>query len=311
MTREGQLASVELLNLENESVSSPAGENGHRVAVVVPVHNRKALTERFLKSFAEVEYENYKIVIVDDGSSDGTAEWLAEEHSGVVVLPGSGDLWWTGATNLGAQYALDHNFDFILTINNDATVSPDFLGRLVQSAVEYPKAIVGCRLHDLLQPDRIWALGGAVRWSDGKPFHINKPDMIDPNEQRVAVGILPGCGVLIPCDCFREIGLYDAKNYPHYHADSEFTFRAGLAGYKVLVDTQAIAWYDTANSFKERSLLSSFFGKRSPAYWRPILAFHLSYCPWYLIVPSMVRFYMGQNRFVGLLTYSKAASEGS
>jgi len=279
------------------------------VAVVVPVHNRRALTDRFLRSFAEVEYANYKIFIIDDGSTDGTSQWLAEEHPDVVVLAGNGDLWWTGATNLGVQHALANRFDFVLTINNDALVRPDFLSRLVHSAVEHPRAIVGCRLHDSLQPDRIWALGGEVRWRDGRPFHIHKPQTIDSDERLRAVDILPGCGVLIPADCLREIGLFDAERYPHYHADSEFTWRAKRAGYQILVDTQAIVWYDTDHSFKPRSMWSSLFGKRSPAYWKPILAFHLSYCPWYLIAPSIFRFYLGQNRFAGFLRGSAVTSK--
>src|SRR5437588_7973739 len=88
-----------------------------RVAVVVPVYNKIALTVRFLKSFRKVRYPNYTIVVIDDGSQDGTSEVLKQRFPQVVVLPGDGNLWWSGATNVGVEYALGHDYDFVLTIN--------------------------------------------------------------------------------------------------------------------------------------------------------------------------------------------------
>src|SRR5262245_43379861 len=95
------------------------------VAVVVPVHGRLPLTLRFIDSFRRVHYPHYRIVIVDDGSPDGTATTLAREHPDVVVLRGNGNLWWAGATNRGVRYALGQGFDYVLTVNNDAIVSPE------------------------------------------------------------------------------------------------------------------------------------------------------------------------------------------
>jgi GT2 family glycosyltransferase len=117
------------------------------VAVVVPVHGRLPLTLRFIESFRHVIYPPYRLVIVDDGSPDDTAAVLTREHPELVLLRGDGNLWWAGATNLGVRYALDEGFDFVLTINNDAVVSPEFLGRLVETAAENPNSIVGSRIN--------------------------------------------------------------------------------------------------------------------------------------------------------------------
>ena len=79
------------------------------VAVVVPVHGRLPLTLRFLDSFQRLDYAPYEMIVVDDASPDDTASRLARDHPEVTVLHGSGNLWWTGATNLGVRYALRHN----------------------------------------------------------------------------------------------------------------------------------------------------------------------------------------------------------
>src|ERR1022692_2974038 len=100
---------------------------GPNVAVVVPVYGRLAKTLRFIESFQRVEYDSYALVIVDDASPDGTGERLARDYPNVTVLRGNGHLWWTEGTNLGVRYALEQGFDYVLTINNDTCVSPDFL----------------------------------------------------------------------------------------------------------------------------------------------------------------------------------------
>ncbi len=267
------------------------------VAVVVPLFNRLPLTQRFVQSFRDVLGEYHTLVFVDDGSTDGTKEWLASNCPDAIVIQGNGTLWWTGATNAGVEYALSHGFDFVFTINNDATLSPEVLLKIVESAATNPSSVIGCRLHDYNATDHIWAIGGKANWRRGRPFDIHKPDSLDSEKRLVEVEILPGCGVLIPCQCFREIGLYNQRWYPQYHADSEFTLRAAKSGYRILVDTKAIVWYDTDNSFQSRSLWSSLFSRRSPAFWKPVFAYHVAYCPWYLIGPSILRFYLSQNRF--------------
>ena len=138
-----------------------------KVAVVVPVFGRLAKTLRFIESFQRVEYDNYEIVIVDDASPDGTAEALARDHPDVVVLPGDGKLWWTGGTNLGVRYALEKGFDYVLTINNDTSVRPDFLTHLVDTAERHGPCIVGSRIQYLDKPKRVWGVGGRTSWRQG------------------------------------------------------------------------------------------------------------------------------------------------
>jgi GT2 family glycosyltransferase len=251
------------------------------VAVVVPVHGRLPLTMRFLESFRRVAYRPYRIVVVDDGSPDETAAWLARCAPEVKVLSGDGSLWWTGATNRGVRWAMAQDFDFVLTVNNDAVVTPDFLGHLVETARANPRSVVGSRINYLDPPTQVWGVGGYTDW-DNEHFPLQLHDyraaegeVLARRPSPFAVELLTGCGTLVPAACFREMGLYDGTMFPHYHADSDFTLRARRRGWRVLVDLRAVVYNDEPRTCTRKHLLL----RQSPWYWRPILALHLRHCP--------------------------------
>ncbi len=267
------------------------------VAVCVPVFNKIKLTLRFLESFASVKYTNYRMIIIDDGSKDGTKEILADQHPDVVVLQGDGNLWWTGGTNKGVEYALENNFDYVLTINNDCRVDPDFLTYLVETAERTPKSIVGNRLNILQDPSKVWALGGYMNWRRGKIFQLlehnqEDADVCKRHPAPLPVSILTGCGTLVPTKCFREIGLYDQRWFPQYHADSEIILRAKKKGYQAYCEPRAVVWNDIQSTANITNRRDAIFSKRSPFYWRPIVAAHIKYCPLPYIPYSLARQYL-------------------
>lgn len=269
-----------------------------RVAVVIPVYNHRERTVRCLESLRNLQYTNHSLVVVDDGSRDGTAELLAAQYPEVVVLRGHGNLWWAGATNRGVRHALRRGFDFVLTLNNDTQVEPRFLTYLVDAALTHPRSIIGSRINFLKQPSRIWALGATMRWHNGQLFHLLEQGSDDttPRLQQPSlrpVETLTGCGTLIPVDCFRETGYYDARRYPQYHADAEFVLRAARCGWQALVHTKAVVWNDAENTAADTTtrLVEQLLSRRSAAYLRPILAIHRDYCPPRLLVTSLAQYY--------------------
>src|SRR4051794_654183 len=102
------------------------------IYIVIPVHNRLDATRKCLASLHNQTYTGFRIVLVDDGSTDGTSEFVRESYPDVMVLSGDGNLWWTGAINLGIRYALaqaSENYA-VLVINNDVEVYSDYLETL-------------------------------------------------------------------------------------------------------------------------------------------------------------------------------------
>jgi GT2 family glycosyltransferase len=267
-------------------------ESSPRVAVVVPVHNKLPLTLRFLESFARVDYPSYSMIVIDDGSTDGTPEALARRFPRVVRLEGDGRLWWSGATNRGVRHALETGHDYVLTINNDTVVRPDFLRRLVATARAHPHSLVGARVNFLDQPRKVWAVGAFAHWHTGVILQCNchggmEDDVVPLLHNPSPVQLLTGCGTLVPADCYREIGLYDERWCPQYHADSEFVLRATRRGYRALVEVHAVIWNDVDNTCTNRNP----FSRRSAWFWRPLLAILCRYCPKRHIARSLLRYY--------------------
>jgi GT2 family glycosyltransferase len=262
------------------------------VAVIVPVHGRLACTRRFLDSFEKVNYAARQIIVIDDGSPDDTARVLACEYPPVRVLSGDGNLWWAGATNLGVRHALRQGFDFVLTLNNDAVLTPNFLSCLVETATANPRSIVGSRINYLDPPDRVWGVGGYTSWCDGKRFPLQLYDygvdertVLERRRNPFEVELLTGCGSLIPTECYRTVGLYDRRMLPQYHADADFTLRARKHGYRILVDLRAVIYNDEPQTSGNRNFL--FIG--SPWYWKATLALHLRHCPKRHLAGSLAR----------------------
>ncbi len=73
---------------------------------MIPVHNRKKLTRECLASLQNQDTKHFTVIVVDDGSTDGTSEMIRAEFPDTILLQGDGGLWWVGSINKGIRYAL-------------------------------------------------------------------------------------------------------------------------------------------------------------------------------------------------------------
>lgn len=259
-----------------------AGEAGDlvRVYAIIPVHNRWAHTEACLVSLLAQHSARVQAVVVDDGSTDGTAERLARQFPKVAVLHGDGDLWWTGATALGIDWALErcNEDDFVLTLNNDTAVPPDYIETLVGVATLFDnRALVGSVAVNNRDRDTIVDGGPYINWVTAKGGSYCTGESLSSVRGNGVVAsnpdLLPGRGTLIPVRCIREVGNFDAKRLPHYAADYEFSARARRAGYKLVMSYLAPVYSEveaTGVSTKRGSLrwgefFRMFTSRRSPA----------------------------------------------
>jgi GT2 family glycosyltransferase len=208
------------------------------IYIVIPVHNRKQFTRPCLESLRNQTYPNFKVIIVDDGSTDGTEEMVRVEFPEVILLKGDGNLWWTGATNMGVKYALENHADYIMTLNDDTIATPDFIEKMMYWAEKQPTALLGALAIDAHTNEPVYG-GEIINWKWATFNGLLKENATEKTQGLFEVTHFPGRGLLIPAFVFDKIGYYDQKNFPHYAADYDFTHRAIRAGHKVYCNYDA------------------------------------------------------------------------
>lgn len=262
-----------------------------KIFVVIPVHNRLEYTRACLDMLRAQSFRDFTTIVVDSDSRDGTPELVAAEYAEAVLLGTDSESWWTGATNLGVEWALRRGGpdDMVLTLNNDTIFGPSYLASLVASARQCPGAIVGSLVvHD--RDGRTIVDGGVrINWFTGRYLALGRGEDALRVESRglVASDALSGCGTLIPLPVFADIGLYAAQELPHYAADYEFTLRARRRGVGVFVDyrtrlitmTQATGIHASPDSADLPTFLRSFWDIRSANSLRHRFNFARLACP--------------------------------
>lgn len=214
------------------------------IYVVIPVHNRKNITRRCLASLQKQDTNHFTVIVVDDGSADGTSEMIRAEFPDTILLQGDGDLWWVGSINKGIRFALNQcdSEDHILSLNDDLIIKRNYISTLMNAAREYPNAIIGSVETTMDSPDTIKSGGILVNWNTAKRKVINKGRQLDefPPGFLVQVDRLTGRGTLFPARVFKEVGLYDEVHFRQC-ADTELPVRANFkAGYPLFVIYDAV-----------------------------------------------------------------------
>lgn len=208
------------------------------IYIIIPVFNRKEYTRKCLESLRTQTFKDFKTIVVDDGSTDGTAEMLRHDFPEVIILSGDGNLWWTASINLGIKKALEENADYILTLNNDTIAPENFLEKMVLWTGKYPEALFGAFAIDYNTKKPVYG-GGTIDWKTASfnPLLSKLPET--DRKGLHEVDHFPGRGLLIPRQVFDKVGLFNQKTFPHYVADYDFTHRAVKNGFRLFCNYDA------------------------------------------------------------------------
>lgn len=238
-----------------------------------------------LESLEASTYPNLEIIVVDDGSTDGTGDAIENAFPNVRILKGDGNLWWSGGTNLGVREALSKGAEYVLTLNHDNIVPPNFIEPLVERSLQERGALVSSKVCAYEDPSIVTAFGGATDWFRGDLRDIcSTVDAFDYTQPREAE-FLPGRSVLIPSPVFQRIGLFDQCHCPQYLGDLEFSLRAAKKGYRLFVEPRSVVWNKTSSAtgtscLDTGSIREIIIGKRSAFYWRANYFVYREYCPY-------------------------------
>jgi GT2 family glycosyltransferase len=278
-----------------------------RIAVIIPVFNRIKHTKECFSLLEEEKQSLFfrkndiKIILADDGSTDGTGDWVSENYPDVIILNGTGDLWWSGTMNLGVRYALHELMcDFILLWENDIIPIDHYFDHLQEIMNNWDGHTMICsKVYYRIQPDRIFAMGGKFNPRSGSKTLIGRKQMDGEHYKSVMeVDWSLGQGVLIHRTIFEKVGYFDERNFPQYSGDADFSLRVKEAGFKNRVYPDLKLLNDTETTgishIKEKSLrqfIQSLISTRSSTSIIKDFRFYRAHATSFLAYGTLVRKY--------------------
>jgi GT2 family glycosyltransferase len=192
--------------------------------ILIPIYNRRDITLSCLKHLSQQNIlSEYKVVVIDDGSVDGTANAIELEYPNVIVLKGNGNLWWTGAIALGMQHAFVQGAEYVIWLNDDCLPDPQALEILVNYMQSHPGVIVAPACYT---EDRQTLIENGCQ--------KQKRLTAQPGEI-VPVQTLSGYCVGLSKQVYTTIGTPNAKRFPQYCGDDTYILKATRSGFKAYI----------------------------------------------------------------------------
>lgn len=242
-----------------------------KIAVIILNYNGQQYLKELFDSLNKTAYpvQDWQIFFIDNASADQSLAWMKKYQPACRFIANQKNLGFAEGNNVGLKAALKENFEYLVLLNQDTAVEPDWLTELVKKAESDDK--IGAAQSLILlynQPELINTAGNMLHylgfgWSGQFKFQISKFKVGDQ------IGYASGAAVLYRANVLRQVGLLDEKFFM-YHEDLDLSWRIQLAGYKIVLATQSIIYHKyqffrhrTKFYFTERNRLICFFANYS------------------------------------------------
>lgn len=233
------------------------------ISIILVNWNGKKDTLECLISLGKLKVESlkFKVIVVDNGSTDNSVEVIREKFPDVEVVETGKNLGFTGGNNVGIRKALEDGADFVWLLNNDTSVDENALVALLEVYKDPRVGIAGSKIY--FAPGReyhkeryatrdlgrvLWYAGGVIDWNNMYAAHRGV-DEIDHGQydEKQETPFVTGCSMMIRKKVFDDIGLLDERFFA-YLEDLDFCLRAKRAGYTLLYAPQSVVWHKNAGS---------------------------------------------------------------
>ena len=216
-----------------------------KVFIIILNWNGYQDTVECLQSVRRLTYPSCKVIVVDNGSSDGSVAKLKEEFKEVFYIENKENLGFATGNNVGISYALENGADYILLLNNDTVVERYFLDALARVAESDERiGIVGPKIYaGMPESSVLWGAGGEIDWGHGRTYHTGYHETDHGQWDKIRdVDYVSGCAMLIKRKVLEDVGLLDER-YFLYYEETDFCMRANRTGFRVVYVPDAKIWH--------------------------------------------------------------------
>ena len=220
-----------------------------KVSIIIVNYNGKELLQKCLDSLLKVNYDNFEIILVDNNSTDGTVEFITKNYPSLIIIKLDSNKGFAEPNNVAAKISKGK---YLLFLNNDTVVTPNFISEMVK-VMETDKKIAVCQSL-LLKPD------GSVDSSGDFIDHLgvvyNSKTKIDEIRE---VSSAKGASMLVRSDIFKKLGGFDQKFFVTFE-DVDLCWRSWILGYRVLIIPASIVYHVGGITIKKLKSEIAFHG---------------------------------------------------
>ena len=219
------------------------------VTVIVLNWNGKDLTIECLESLKQVNYSNFNILVVDNGSTDGSVELLKEKFPEVSILVLEKNIGYAGGNNRGFDSLKHDKPEYVIFLNNDTIVDENFIEPLVKQLLTHKKASQTVpKIYYENDPKLIWYAGGIVNLWTGSIYHLGIRQYDGPAYSKThKTKYATGCCFCMRYEEFKEFGGFD-EAFPMYSEDVDLSLWIRAAGKQVWFVPDSKIWHKVSAS---------------------------------------------------------------
>ena len=220
-----------------------------KVSIIIVNYNGKELLQKCLDSLLNVKYDNFEIILVDNNSTDGTVEFITKNHPSIIIIKLDSNKGFAEPNNIAAKLAKG---EYLLFLNNDTIVTPNFISEMVK-VMETDKKIAICQSL-LLKPDG--SIDSSGDFIDDLGVVYNSKTKIDEIRE---VSSARGASMLVRSDIFEKLDGFDQKFFVTFE-DVDLCWRSWILGYRVLIIPTSIVYHEGGITIKKIKSEIAFHG---------------------------------------------------
>lgn len=215
-----------------------------KISVIVLNWNSRAMTAECIRSLLATDGPDFQILVVDNGSTDGSVEMLSQEFPQIAVLPQQSNLGFAAGCNVGIRHALVNDAEYLLLLNNDTFVAPDFIREMLAAIESDPHIGAVCpKIYFADEPKAIWYAGADFSLWTGSGKHRGwKVDDRGQFDGNLEITQATGCAMFVRCSALRDVGFLD-EQFWSYAEDLDWSVRFLKLGYRLVFAPKARLWH--------------------------------------------------------------------
>jgi GT2 family glycosyltransferase len=214
------------------------------IYIILINYNGYRDTIECIQSLSKINYKNFKIIIVDNASTNNSLDYLNEYIENCIIIQSKENLGFAGGNNLGIEYAIKNGAEYVLLLNNDTIVEHNFLNKMTETFnISKNIGVVGCKIKYYEQKNRIWYGGGRINWFKfiGEHYGMREIDK-GQYDGKYEIEFMTGCCMLISREVIKKVGLL-ANEYFMYFEDVDYCVKVKDGGFRIYYNPEAVIYH--------------------------------------------------------------------